>query len=212
LLRKIVAMGTVMTDSGKVAAGKLVIISGPSGAGKSTLLTKVFRNSHLPLQWSVSATTRALRPGEKDGQDYHYLSCEQFQEKRTQGGFLECFEVYGDGDWYGTLKSEVAPRLQAGDWVVLEIDVEGTRAVLEHYPDAVTIFVRPGTLEQLGERLRARETEPEKQIERRLEVAQREMESIQIYRHVVVNNEIDVAASDLCSILDKYESEAVDSS
>ena len=199
-----------MTDSKKVMAGKLVVISGPSGAGKSTLLVEVFRDSHLPLQWSVSATTRAPRPGEKDGQDYHYLSYEQFQEKRKQGEFLECFEVYGGGDWYGTLKSEVTPRLEAGDWVVLEIDVEGTRAVLEHYPDAVTIFVRPGTLEQLGERLRARGTEPEKQIERRLKVARREMDSIQIYRHVVVNNEINVAVSDLCSILDEYESEAVD--
>ena len=103
------------------------------------------------------------------------------------------------------------PRLQGGDWVVLEIDVEGTRAVLDHYPDAITIFVRPGDLEQLGERLRVRGTESEAQIERRLEVARREMESIGIYRHVVVNNDIDTAVSELCRILNEYGSETVDS-
>ena len=200
-----------MTDSGNVVAGKLVVISGPSGAGKSTVLAKVFGDSDLPLQWSVSATTRAPRPGEVDGQDYHYLSFDAFQEKRENGDFLECFEVYGGGDWYGTLKREVAPRLQGGDWVVLEIDVEGTRAVLDHYPDAITIFVRPGDPKQLGERLRVRRTESEDQIERRLVVARREMESIGIYRHVVVNNDIDTAVSDLCRILDEYGSEAVDS-
>ncbi len=82
-----------MTDSGNVVAGKLVVISGPSGAGKSTVLAKVFGDSDLPLQWSVSATTRAPRPGEVDGQDYHYLSYDAFQEKRENGDFLECFEV-----------------------------------------------------------------------------------------------------------------------
>lgn len=194
----------------KITPGKLVVISGPSGAGKSTLLGHVFSQSHLPLKWSVSATTRPPRPGETDGQDYHYLSKEQFQEKRKQGDFLECFEVYGGGEWYGTLKSEVAPRLEAGDWVVLEIDVEGTRALLGHYPEAVTIFVRPETLDQLGERLRARGTEAESQIRQRLEVAQREMESIDIYRHVVVNDQVDKAVKDLCDILKKYESEVVD--
>jgi guanylate kinase len=200
-----------MTDSEQTVMGRLVIISGPSGAGKSTLLSKVFHDSHLPLRWSVSATTRPPRPGEVDGQDYHYLSHEAFEEKRKRGDFLECFEVYGGGDWYGTLKSEVAPRLAGGDWVVLEIDVEGTRTALEHYPDAITIFVRPGDIEQLGRRLRARGTEPEAQIQRRLEVAQREMESISLYRHAVVNNEIDKAVSDLCEILNEYKSEAVDS-
>ncbi|MEC7500733.1 MAG: guanylate kinase [Planctomycetota bacterium] len=197
-------------ESSNASTGKLVIISGPSGAGKSTVLSEVFRASQLPLRWSVSATTRAPRPGEVDGKDYHYLDYDAFQEKRKQGDFLECFEVYGGGDWYGTLKSEVAPRLESGDWVVLEIDVEGTRAVLDHYPDAITIFVRPGDLEQLGERLRARGTEAETQIQRRLEVARREMESISIYRHVVVNNEVDIAVIDLCRILDQCESEAVD--
>ena len=192
-------------------SGKLVIISGPSGAGKSTVLARVFRNSQLPLRWSVSATTRAPRPGEIEGEDYHYLSYDTFQEKRARGDFIECFEVFGGGDWYGTLKSEVAPRLTGGDWVVLEIDVEGTRAVLDHYPDAITIFVRPGNLEQLGERLKARGTETEAQIERRLEVARKEMESVSIYRHVVVNNEIDTAVVDLCRILDRYDSDSVDS-
>jgi guanylate kinase len=191
-------------------SGKLVIISGPSGAGKSTVLGEVFQRSGLPLMWSVSATTRSPRPGERDGHDYHYLSGEQFQKMRVQGDFLECFEVYGGDHWYGTLRSEVAPRLMTGNWVVLEIDLEGTKAVLERYPDAVTIFMRPSSIEELGRRLKARGTESDEQIEWRLDVARREMESMDLYRHIVINDDVQQATQDLCEILNKYESEATE--
>src|SRR5207244_4108619 len=92
------------------------------------------------LVHSVSATTRKPRPTEVDGRDYHFISREAFAQRRTAGDFLECAEVFASGDWYGTLKDEVAPRLAAGKWVVLEIDAEGTRNVLRTYPDAITIF------------------------------------------------------------------------
>ncbi len=188
-------------------AGKLIIVSGPSGAGKSTLLGKVFRQSGLPLEWSVSATTRKPRPGEAEGRDYHFLSSKQFEKKRAAGEFLECFEVYSRGHWYGTLQSEVAPRLEAGNWVVLEIDVEGTMAVFERYPDAITIFVRPSSLEELGRRLKARGTESAEDIEQRIKVAGREMESIDFYRHVVINDDVEQATQQLCEILKQYDPE-----
>ncbi len=188
-------------------AGKLIIVSGPSGAGKSTLLGKVFRQSGLPLEWSVSATTRKPRPGEAEGRDYHFLSSKQFEKKRAAGEFLECFEVYSRGHWYGTLQSEVAPRLEAGNWVVLEIDVEGTMAVIERYPDAITIFVRPSSLEELERRLKARGTESAEDIEQRIKVAGREMESIDFYRHVVINDDVEQATQQLCEILKQYDPE-----
>lgn len=188
-------------------AGKLVIISGPSGAGKSTLLGEVFRRSDLPLEWSVSATTRSPRAGEVDGRDYHFLSDEQFQRKRDAGEFLECFEVYRRGYWYGTLEAEVAPRLKAGNWVVLEIDVEGTMAVIKRYPDAVTVFVRTSSPEELGQRLQTRGTESAEEIERRLQVARREMQSIDFYQHIVINDDVEQATQKLCEILKQTNSE-----
>lgn len=185
----------------QTAAGKLVVISGPSGAGKTTLLKRLYANCPRPLKASVSATTRPPRPGEVDGVDYHFLSREEFARRREAGEFLECFEVYQRGDWYGTLKSEVAPSLAAGKWVVLEIDVQGTLAVLEHYPDAVTIFVRPSSVDELERRLRDRGTESEAALQRRLEVARRELASIDRYRYQVVNDDVDRAVRELCEIL-----------
>lgn len=181
--------------------GKLIVISGPSGAGKSTVLKKVFRQCDLPLVWSVSATTRQPRPGELDGRDYYFLPDGEFQRRREAGDFIECFEVFRRGHWYGTLDSEVAPRLASGDWVVLEIDVDGTMAVLRRYPDAVTVFVSPPSLDDLRQRLEDRGTESPEQIERRLEVAAREMQSREQYRHVITNEDVDQAVQQLCDVL-----------
>jgi guanylate kinase len=182
-------------------AGKLVVISGPSGAGKTTLLKRLFARASVPLVASVSATTRRPRPGEVDGVDYHFLTKDEFARRREGGEFLESFEVYERGDWYGTLKQEVAPRLSDGKWVVLEIDVQGTLAVLRHYPEAITIFVRPSSLAELERRLRDRGTESEAAIARRLEVARRELTAIDHYRHQVVNDDVDRALNELCEIL-----------
>jgi guanylate kinase len=136
---------------------RLIVISGPSGAGKTTIARRLFERCPK-LVASVSATTRPPRPSEQDGVNYHFLSPEEFEQKRQAGEFLESFEVFGSGYWYGTLKSEVAPRLAEGKWVVLEIDVQGTLAVLRQYPEATTIFVEPGSLEELERRLRGRQT------------------------------------------------------
>ena len=184
-------------------SGKLFVISGPSGAGKSTLVKRLFADPPGPLVTSISATTRAPRQGEVDGVDYYFLSAEEFARRRERGEFLECFEVFGRGDWYGTLRSEVAPRLAAGKWVVLEIDVQGTLAVLRHYPDAVTIFIEPASAEELERRLRRRGTETEEALQRRLETARRELVSSGGYRYRVTNDDLDRAEAELIDVLNR---------
>ncbi len=180
--------------------GKLIIISGPSGAGKTTLLKQVF--ARLPqLVASVSATTRPPRPGEIDGVDYYFLAPAEFHARRQRGDFLECCEVFDHGHWYGTLESEVTPRLAAGKWVVLEIDVQGTFAVLDKFPQAVTIFVRPASIEELERRLRSRGTESDEAIGRRLEVARRELSHAHQYQHQILNDELDQSVQQFCAVL-----------
>jgi guanylate kinase len=181
-------------------AGKLIIISGPSGAGKTTLLKRLYQQ--VPrLAPSVSATTRPARQGEVDGVDYHFLTPDEFERRRAAGKFLECFEVFGRGFWYGTLASEVTPRLEQGKWVVLEIDVQGAFAVLQKYPHAITIFVRPGTSDELERRLRTRGTESELAIARRLEVARRELDCARRYQHQVINDDVERAVQEIVQIL-----------
>jgi guanylate kinase len=180
--------------------GKLVVISGPSGVGKTTLLRRLLA-AFPELVPSISATTRPPRTGEQDGVDYHYLSLEEFERRRAAGDFLECCQVYGRQHWYGTLVAEVAPRLAAGKWVVLEIDVEGTLSVLEKYPQAITVFVEPSHPDQLLERLRSRGTESPEAMARRLEVARRELLEAHRYRHRVVNEDVDEALGQVQGIL-----------
>lgn len=181
--------------------GRLIIFSGPSGAGKTTVVRELMVCCPLPLVLSVSATTRPARPGEVDGVDYHFLSAEEFHRRREQGEFLECFEVFGRGYWYGTLRSTVTDNLRQGKWIVLEIDVHGKRQVLAAYPDATTFFIRPASLAELERRLRGRGTESEQTIQRRLEVARQECESEPEYDHVIVNQTVPQAVADICERL-----------
>lgn len=183
------------------APGRVVVISGPSGAGKTTVVKELFHASPRPLAMGVSATTRPPRPGEMDGQDYHFLSREEFEAWRQAGDFLEFFEVFGRGYWYGTLWSEIAPRLAAGKWVVLEVDVHGAKAVVERFPDAITIFLHPGSLAELERRLRGRQTETEDAIQRRLDVARRELAAADFYQHQVINDSKDQAVREIVEIL-----------
>lgn len=184
----------------EVRPGKLLVISGPSGVGKTTLLRRLLA-AFPELVPSISATTRPPRAGEQDGVDYHYLALEEFERRRAAGEFLECCQVYGRQHWYGTLVAEVTPRLAAGKWVVLEIDVEGTLSVLEKYPQAITIFVEPSHPDQLLERLRGRGTESPEAMARRLEVARRELLEAYRYRHRVVNEDVAEALERIRQIL-----------
>ncbi len=191
------------------AKGRLIIVSGPSGAGKTTILREVMARAPR-LTPSVSATTRPPRPGERDGEDYFFLSEAEFARRRQNGEFLECFEVFGRGYWYGTLHGQVAPRLAEGKWVVLEIDVDGTQAVLDMYPDAVTIFVQPESVLELERRLRQRGTESETAIARRLEVARHELSRQNLYRYIVRNDSVADAVERILQILVSLEKETHD--
>jgi guanylate kinase len=190
--------------------GKLVIVSGPSGAGKTTVLKRLYGRSPVPLVPSVSATTRQPRAGEVDGIDYHFLSEDEFAASRRRGEFLECVQVFGGGPWYGTPASAVQSGLQEGKWVLLEIDVQGASAVVRHYPDAVTIFIRPRSLEELERRLRGRGSESEAAVQRRLEQARSELAEAHRYRFQVINDDVDRAVDELCDILKTVEAEEDD--
>ena len=198
-------MSDATKNSQKTKPGKLVIISGPSGVGKTTVLKKLFSTCQLPLEESISATTRDQRPGETAGVSYRYLSHEQFRQHRENDDFLECCEVFGYGHWYGTLREPVTTGLKQGKWIVLEIDVEGAAKVLKHYPDAITIFIHPGSLEELENRLRGRGTETEEVLKRRLEVAKRELDASATYRQIVINQSVDQTVNDICQLLQQAE-------
>lgn len=180
---------------------KLIVISGPSGVGKSSVVQRLVEACPQAIELSVSATTRAPRPGERDGVDYRFLSHARFEAHRQQGDFLEVAEVFGRGDWYGTLRQPVVAALAEQKHVVLEIDVDGARQVLEQYSEALSIFIHPGSLDELERRLRGRKTESEAAIQRRLEVARRELEQADKYRHVIVNQEIPKTVEKICQLI-----------
>jgi guanylate kinase len=168
--------------------------------GKTTLLRRLLAD--LPqLVPSISATTRPPRAGERDGIDYHFMTLGEFERRRAAGDFLECCQVYGRQHWYGTLVDEVTPRLAAGSWVVLEIDVEGTLSILARYPDAVTVFVEPSHPDQLLARLQGRGTESPEAMARRLEVARRELLQSHHYKHRIVNDNVDEAVRQIEKVL-----------
>jgi len=187
--------------STKTAPGRLILFSGPSGVGKTTILKELHGNCDIPLLESVSATTRQRRPGETDGVSYHYLTREEFQAHIKNDDFLEYTEVFGRGDLYGTLKKPVEEAIQAGSWIILELDVVGAMKVLKIHPDAITIFVHPGSLEELGRRLRNRGTESEDALTRRLEVADAELEASSNYKHIVYNTSVDQTVKEICQLL-----------
>lgn len=184
-------------------SGRLVVLSGPSGSGKGTVLSKLLRECRLPLVRSVSATTRAARRGEVEGRDYYFLTPEQFDRRRRAGEFLEYAEVFGH--WYGTLDSEVRDRLAAGQWVVLEIDVQGCQSVCRQYPDAVTVFLTTPSLDEYEARLRRRGTEDEAAMRRRVQTAVHELSFADRYQHRVVNDDVDRAVKEICQILESVE-------
>ena len=181
--------------------GKLVVISGPSGVGKSTVVREVLGRIGPAIRLSVSATTRPPRPGEQDGVHYYFLTDAEFRRRREAGEFLECIEVFGRGHWYGTLWSEVRSSLPRGKWVILEIDVDGADEVLRQFPEAVTIFIRPDSVEELERRLRSRGTESEDAVQRRLAVARHELQLSDHYEHQVVNVTVSEAVDEICEAL-----------
>lgn len=184
---------------------QIVVLSGPSGSGKTTIVNRLINNSPVRLLKSVSATTRAPRPQEVDGDDYHFLSDADFRAKLAEDLFIEHAEVFSSGFLYGTLKSELDRAWDEESWAFLEIDVEGALNVMQLYPDAVTIFLRTPSPEEFERRLRDRGTETEQVIQKRLATAAKELEFAERYRHIVVNDELDRAVSEICEILKSEE-------
>jgi guanylate kinase len=185
--------------------GRLVILSGPSGVGKTTILKELHAICPLPLEESVSATTRAQRPGETEGVSYRYMTKDQFQVHIANDDFIEYTEVFSRGDLYGTLREPVLTGISQGKWIILELDVVGAFKVLKIHPDAITIFIHPGSLEELEKRLRGRGTETEEALKRRLEVADGELAASEKYQHIVFNQSVQQTATEISSLLQQAE-------
>jgi guanylate kinase len=177
---------------------RVFVITGPSGVGKGTLIRGLMER--LPqLELSVSATTRAPRPGERDGVDYHFLSPDEFAARVEQGDFVEHADYAGRR--YGTLRSELEGRVGVGVPVVLEIEVQGARQVREAMPEALQVFIAPPSLQALRTRLVGRGTDDAEEVERRLRVAEQELDAQPEFAHVIVNDRLEDALDRLTTVV-----------
>lgn len=176
----------------------VIVISGPSGAGKSTFVHAILER-HPDIVYSVSATSRARREHETEGVDYFYLGRDDFRKRIEKGEFAEWAEVHGE--LYGTLRAQVDQALAAGKNVLLDIDVQGGRAVRRIYPDGVFIFILPPSMESLEKRLRGRNTDSEERIRLRIENARREIPLAHEYDYAVVNDDREAAVEKVDAIV-----------
>ena len=179
--------------------GLLVVISGPSGVGKGTVRKALFNLPKHNLVYSVSMTTRDMREGEVDGVDYYFVSKEEFEKRRKEGKFLETAEFVGN--YYGTPLDKVNDQLDAGNEVVLEIEVECAIQVKRKVPDCVMIFIVPPGKQALYDRLKRRGTENEEVIAERIAKANREFKLAHLYDYIVVNDEVNNAADRIMAII-----------
>jgi guanylate kinase len=180
---------------------RVVVLSAPSGAGKTTI-TRALLAARPDVAFSVSATTRAPRAGERHGEAYYFVSRAEFAQRRAAGALLECAEYAGH--WYGTLRAEVERILASGRHALLDIEIEGARQVRAAYPPpgSVSIFVLPPSAAALLDRLRGRESEPRPVLARRLARAVEELKEVPRFDYVVVNDTLDAAVADVGAILD----------
>ena len=178
----------------------LVVLSGPSGVGKDAVLSEL-RKLDRPWHFAVTATTRPMRAGERDGVDYIFLDVETFDRMRERDEFLECAEVYGR--WYGVPRSQARNALRSGKDVFLKIDVQGAATIRGMAPEALLIFLIPPSLGELQQRLRGRMTESSEELERRLRTAEEELRLVQHFDYRVVNSDgrLDLAAADIDAII-----------
>ncbi len=170
--------------------GKIIIISAPSGSGKSTIIRSLMERGNVAMEFSVSATNRAPRGAEVDGQDYHFLSTEAFRDAIDRGEFVEYEEVY-PGRFYGTLRSEIESRCSAGRNVILDIDVKGGVNVKRIFGDrAISLFIMPPSIDELRRRLESRATDSPEAIAERVGKAEYELTFAREFDHVVVNDNL----------------------
>ena len=182
----------------EIRKGMLLVISGPSGAGKGTLVQKLL-DKDPSFAFSVSVTTRGRRENEIEDVHYHFISEAEYDKLLSEDAFLEHASVHGPR--YGTLKSEVYERMEKGQNVLLDIDPQGARAVMEKEKDCVSVFILPPTYRDLKVRLHTRNTEGEEEIQRRLNNARGEIEQMNRYRYLVVNDDLELAFDQLAAIV-----------
>ncbi|BAT56295.1 guanylate kinase [Nostoc sp. NIES-3756] len=173
-------------------SGKLIVLTGPSGVGKGTLMRSLLQR-HPELYYSVSATTRAPRPGEVDGKNYYFISRSKFEQLVAQGEFLESAEFAGN--YYGTPREAVLHQVQSGKLVVLEIELEGARQIRTSFPQALNIFILPPSFEELERRIRGRGQDSEEAIARRLQRAKEEIQAADEFDIQIVNDDFETALS-----------------
>ncbi|MEJ1934921.1 guanylate kinase [Nostoc sp. NIES-2111] len=173
-------------------SGKLIVLTGPSGVGKGTLMRSLLQR-HPELYYSVSATTRAPRPGEVDGKNYYFISRSKFEQLVAQGEFLESAEFAGN--YYGTPREAVLHQVQSGKLVVLEIELEGARQIRTSFPQALSIFILPPSFEELERRIRGRGQDSEEAIARRLQRAKEEIQAADEFDIQIVNDDFETALS-----------------
>ena len=187
--------------------GKLIVISGPSGAGKSTVISKAKAMNHN-MRFSVSATTRSPRPGEQDGREYFFVSEERFGQMIEDGQLLEYASYVGNS--YGTPREAIEKMLAEGCDVVLDIEVQGAAQVKARMPEAITIFLTSSSFGELRRRLEVRGTETAERISGRIARAREELKEVVNYDYIVINDDPDIAAKELCSIIMAEKCRTVD--
>jgi len=176
-----------------------LILSSPSGGGKTTI-ARMMLERRPDVGYSVSCTTRSPRPGERDGQDYYFLSKDEFEARRARDEFAEHAVVHGH--LYGTLRQEVMQVLESGKHVIMDIDVQGARQFSRAFPESVLVFLLPPSTDVLIGRLRARQTEDDGKLLVRLRSAREELREVGGYQYVVVNDDLEHAFSQVASIVD----------
>jgi guanylate kinase len=177
-----------------MGTGKLIVLTGPSGVGKGTLLRSLLQR-HPELHLSISVTTRSPRPGEVDGKDYFFVDRSTFEQMVAQGKLLEWAEFAGN--LYGTPRLAVESQIQAGRWVVLEIELEGARQIRQTFPEALRIFILPPSLSELEHRIRNRGQDSEAAIARRLQRAREEIDAANEFDIQIVNDDLEEALQNI---------------
>jgi guanylate kinase len=167
--------------------GRIIVLSGPSGVGKTTICEKLLA-SLSDLRYSVSATSRPKRPVERDGREYIFISVEEFKEWIAQGLFVEYAEVYGN--FYGTPKKSLEDGLSAGYNILMDVDVQGARELMDLYPDGIFIYIMPPDIVELERRLKKRDTDHDEVIRTRLAKAMHELEYKNDYRYSIENKDL----------------------